>query len=73
MPNEPEQPDFIFSNLAELAAHSSEQSPVLAEAQAAGVDLAHLRHNLSLTPSQRLARLQAGIRMVRTLRAARHL
>ena len=48
-------------------------SPVLAEAQAAGVDLAHLRYNLSLTPTQRLAQLQAGIRMFRTLRAARRL
>ena len=47
--------------------------PVLAEAQAAGVDLAHLRYNLSLTPAQRLAQLQAGIRMFRTLRAARRL
>ncbi len=50
-----------------------ELPPVLAEAQAAGVDLDHLRHNLSLTPAQRLARLQAGIRMMHTLRAARRL
>ena len=66
--------------MAEKNATASERSdvepalsPALVEAQAAGVDLAHLRYNLSLTPAQRLAQLQAGIRMFRTLRAARRL
>jgi len=65
-------PERKVESSAQIAAET-ELPPLLAEAQAAGVDLAHLRHNLTLTPAQRLAQLQAGIRMFRTLRAARRL
>lgn len=49
------------------SARSAHDHPALAAAQAAGVHLAHLRRNLTLTPAERLARLQAGIRLRRTL------
>lgn len=42
----------------------------LAEAEALGVDLDHLRHNLTLTPAQRLEKLQAGLRLWQTLQLA---
>jgi hypothetical protein len=51
----------------------SEVVAVLAESKAFGVDVEALRHNLRLTPAQRLAMLQAGLRTWRTLRNSRPL
>ena len=63
----------LTENNAPAPRPPAEFSPALVEAQTAGVDLDHLRYNLSLTPAQRLARLQAGIRAWHTLRTARRL
>ena len=55
-----------------MPAANAEVTPAqfLIQAAEAGVDLQQLRRNLRLTPAERLARLQAGIRMVKTLRSA---
>ena len=51
----------------------AEVAAALEEAARFGVDLAALRHNLTLTPSQRLAMLQAALRTWRKLRNAKPL
>lgn len=66
-----------YSERAKTAADSrpsrADIAAVLEKSQAFGVDLGHLRANLALTPAQRLDMLQAGLRMVETLRRARPL
>ena len=69
----PEPIEAVDPAAAKAQPQPPELSPALAETQAAGVDVEHLRRNLRLTPAERLARLQAGLRMLRTLRTARRL
>ncbi len=65
----------IAANGSEGRGHTrlspAEISAALEQARAFGVDLEALRENLRLTTEQRLQRLQAGLRMVASLRNAR--
>lgn len=67
-PAEPtaEQPLERWENLRQDGTYAP--NPYLAEITADGVNLSHLRTNLTFTPAERIRRMAASVRMVDKLR-----